>query len=250
VITRHDSTPTMSAAELFTMYRALWAESVSVGDVSVEPRIRRWLESDPRAARKQPAEQVAMDMLSAITEARIAENSIPFGGTFAITVVVPGVDSLIMYGQSSSRTRPWIVDVIRDTITRVPTASFPRSFAVDVTTAASLDGFARSSIRINPCAPIPIIVDELPIVPDADSTWRGQMWPTGFLECAPTGSVLAGLTRSRTIPAFDPGPARVTFRRYPNGRVTFEAQATRGGSPAILVRGERVSAATYGLPFD
>jgi hypothetical protein len=58
VITVVDSTPTMTADELFTMFRALWSESASVNDRSVERRIRHWLESNPRAARKQPAKEL------------------------------------------------------------------------------------------------------------------------------------------------------------------------------------------------
>ena len=250
VSTRVDSTPTMTAAELFTMYRALWAESVSVGDVSVGRRIRRWLQGNSRTARKQPEDQVAMDMVAAVTDARIAANPIPFGGTFAISVVVPGVDSLVMYGQTSSRTRIWTSDIIRDSVTGVPVASVPRSFAIDVTTAASIEGFARSSIRLNPCSPIPIIVDDLPIVPDADSTWRGQVWPTAFLECAPPGSALHAVTLPGATRSFFSGPTSVTFRRHADGRVTFEALGIGGGSPGILARGERVSSVTYGSPFD
>ena len=248
VFTEYDSTPSMTAPELFTMYRGLWAESVSVGDTSVERRIRNWLASNPRTARKQPVKQVAMDMLSAVTDARIAAHPVPFGGTFAITVVVPGVDSLVMYGQSSSKARLWIGDVIRDTITGVPVTIIPGSFAVDVRTAMSLEGFARSSMRINPCPPIPIIVDDLPIVPDADSSWRGEMRPNGFVACAPPGSVPTGLREAMRF--IDPGKTYVTFRRHSDGRVTFDAQATRAGSPWMRVRGVRVPGVPDSAPFD
>lgn len=140
------------------MLRVLWAESVSVGDSSVARRIRRWLETGTRAARKQPTPEVALAMLSVATDAR--------------------------------------------------TAASP--MAVDVTTASTLAGFVRPDVRVNPCPPIAIIVDDVPIVPDADSTWSGPLWPGGFL-----------------------------FRRHSDGRVTFEARTIRDGNTSLLVRGER-----------
>jgi hypothetical protein len=42
---------------------------------------------------KHPAEDVAMRTLSALTDARLAANRIPLGGTFTIHVTVPGVAS-------------------------------------------------------------------------------------------------------------------------------------------------------------
>jgi hypothetical protein len=250
VMVRRDTTPTMTAAELFTMYRALWADTVVDGDQSVERRIRRWIAASPQAARKQPATQVATDMVMAVANARVAAHAIPFGGTFVISVIVRGLDSLTLYGQTSPRTRLWITTLVRDSLTAVPVASASSSFAVDVTTAASLEGFARSSIRINPCSPIPIVVDRLPIVPDADSTWRGEMFPTGFLGCAPPGSALAKLSLPRAVHPFVPGPSVVTFRWHRDGRVTFESQAVGDGPPWIVVRGERVSTTSYGESFD
>src|SRR5690348_13946328 len=217
-----DSTPTMTSEELFTMYRSLWAESVSVGDRSVERRIREWLKTNPRAARKQPAGQVTSEMLSEITNATTAANPIPFGGTFAISVVVPGVDSLVMYGQTSIRARPWVVDLTRDSLTGVPVAIRPRSFAIDVTTARTEAALVRHQGPNNPCAPIPIVVDALPIVPDADSTWSGTMLASRFLDCAPPGSVLARLKGDEKTTTVALGSTRVTFRRQPDGRITFD----------------------------
>ena len=71
-----DTTPTMADRELFTMYRGFWAESVYVDDPSVERRIRQWIEDNPAAARKQPAEDVASMMALAVVDARIAANTI------------------------------------------------------------------------------------------------------------------------------------------------------------------------------
>jgi len=236
-----DSTPSMTSVELFTMYRSLWAESVSVGDRSVERRIRAWLKTNPSSARKQPAEQVTREMLSEITNATTAANPIPFGGTFAISVVVPGVDSLVMYGQTSSRTRGWIVDLTRDSLTGVPVAVRPRSFALDVTTARTEAAFVRHQGPTNPCPPIPIVIDALPIIPDADSTWSGTMQPSGFLDCAPPGSVLARLKGDERTTTVALRSTHVTFRRHPDGRITFDARTIEDGKANVRVRGERVS---------
>ena len=251
VITRVDTTPTMTADELFRMYRTLWAESVSVDDRSVEQRIRRGLAADPRAARKQPTQDVALGMVSAITNAKIAANSIPFGGTYAITVIVPGIDSLFMYGQTSYRTRPWSIDVTRDSVTGTPVAALTRSFAIDVTTANALAGFARPNVRINSCPPIAIIVEQLPIVAAVDSTWSGEMEPSGFFACAAAGSCLFGLSLPgvKTSPVAV-GSTSVRFRRHSDGRITFDARTTQDGKTAILMHGERVSTESYGSPFD
>ena len=78
VATYATSKPTMTARELFTMYRALWAESVSVGDRSPETRIRNWLARHRSTARKHPAEQVAGAMLFEGVRARLAADRIPF----------------------------------------------------------------------------------------------------------------------------------------------------------------------------
>jgi hypothetical protein len=245
-----DMTPTMDARELFTMYRAFWAESVYVDDPSVERRIRQWIKANPAAARKQPVEDVASIMALAVVDARIAANTIPFGGTFAITVTVPGIDSLVMYGQTSIRARPWIVDLVRETSTGVPVAAIARSFAIDVTTASALQGFQRATWQTNPCPPIPIIVDALPIIAHGDSAWRARVHPSGFLQCAPAGSTLQSVTLPGATRSFFPGETDVTFRRYADGRITFEALGIREGYAGILTRGVRVSTAEYGAPFD
>jgi hypothetical protein len=244
--TTQDTTPAMTAEELFEMYRTLWAESVSVDDRSVEQRIRRWLTTNPRAARKRPTQEVAGGMVSAITDAKVAANSIPFGGTYAITVVVPGIDSLFMYGRTSHRARPWLGDVIRDSATGVILSSLTRSFAIDVTTANVLAGFPT-----NPCSPVPIIVDQLPIMAPADSTWTGEMWPRGFFQCATPGSILHEITlpRAKTSPV-PLGSTSVSFRRHADGRITFEARTMQHGKAVIIVRGERVSTGSYGSPFN
>jgi hypothetical protein len=246
VITRQDPTPTMTASELFAMYRALWAESVSPGDTSVERRIRRWIASNPGVARKQTAKRVATEMLMALTDTAIALQPIPFGGTFAITVVVAGTDSLVLYGRTPIRARLFANDVTTERITGVPVAMSPRSFAIDITTSMSLAGLSRSSLQINPCPPIAVVVDALPIVPDADSTWRGEMYPASFLDCAPPGSTLAGFTRQAPTPGFNSGPTSVTFRRHADGRITFDARTAQDSSRGIVVHGERVSSEFYG----
>lgn len=231
----------MTSEELFTMYRSLWAESVSVGDSSVERRIREWLRMNPSSARKRPAEQVTSEMLSEITNATTAAHTIPFGGTFAISVVVPGVDSVVMYGQTSSRTRPWIVDITRDSLTGVPVAIRPRSFALDVTTARTEEALVRHRGPTNPCAAIPIVIDALPIVPDADSTWSGTMLPSRFLDCAPPGSVLARLKGDERTTTVALSSTRVTFRRHSDGHITFDARTIEDGKANVRVHGERVS---------
>jgi len=236
-----DSKPDMTSEELFTMYRSLWAESVSVGDRSVERRIREWLKTNAASARKQPAEVVTSVTLSEITNATTAAHPIPFGGTFAISVVVPGVDSLVMYGETSSRTRSWIVDVTRDSLTGVPVAVRPRSFAIDVTTARTESAFVRHQGPTNPCSPIVIVIDSLPIVPDADSTWSGTMWPSGFLDCAPPGTVLARLKGDERTTTVALRSTQVTFRRHPDGRITFDARTIEDGKANVRVHGERVS---------
>jgi len=229
------------------MYRALWAESVTAHDASVEPRIRRWLRSNPVAAGKQPAGQVASDMLSAMTDALTAQHTIPFGGTFIVTISAPGIDSIVMYARTTPRTRPWMSDLVRDSLTGVPVALVTRSFAIDLTTAPMLDGFEPASIQINPCPPIAVVVAALPIAPDADSTWTGESYPTSFLYCVPAGSALAALAQPHVQRTFSHEPATMTFRRHPDGRVTFTATAMRGTSPGLVIRGERVSTATYGV---
>ncbi len=238
---RQDSTPTMTASELFTMYRALWVESVSAGDAAdIERRLRRWIANNQRVARKRPGGTVATHMLMEVTDSVIASHPIPFGGTFAITVAA-GTDSLVLYGRTSRRARLWINHVINDRATGIPVAMSPRSFAIDITTSMSRAGFDASSLQINPCSPVAVVVIALPIVPDADSTWRGEMDPASFLDCAPPGSTLAGFTRHAPTPGFNSGPTSVTFRRHADGRITFDARTGNDSSRGIVVHGERGS---------
>ena len=237
-----DTTPSMSARELFTMYGALWSESVVAHDTSVEPRIRRWLRSHPDAARKRQASGVAVGMLMLMTDSLVAQHTIPFGGTFRVTVVVPGVDSLVMFARNLPTTRTWQNDVVRDSLTGVPVALVPQAFAVDLMTAESVD--SSGSLKINPCGALAIVVNELPIIPVGDSLWRGETYPTGFLECAPPGSALAQLTRPEVMRTFNDEPSTMVFRRHRDGRVTFSVSARRGGSTGLVVRGERISTRT------
>lgn len=241
VMTRVSSKPTMTARELFTMYRELWAESVSVGDRSPESRIRSWLARRRSAAMKHPAEEVAGGMLFDELRARLAAHRIPFGGTFAITVVVDGIDSLVTYAQTPIRTREWDTDVAQDSLTGVPVSLDVTSFAIDLRTAVSPSGFAPPNVKLNACPPIIIIVKQLPFVVDADSSWHGEMYPSGWLDCAPPNSPLAAFTGryKPTSVAYGPGPVR--FRSHPDGRVTFEARTSEPGKASILVRGERIT---------
>ena len=238
---RLDSAPTMTASELFTMYRALWVESVSAGDTAdIERRLRRWIANNQRVARKRPAGTVATRMLMEVTDRVIASHPIPFGGTFAITVAA-GTDSLVLYGRTPRRARLWINHVISDRATGIPVAMSPRSFAIDITTSMSRAGFDASSLEINPCSPVAVVVNALPIVPDADSTWRGEIDPASFLDCTPPGSTLAGFTRQAPTPGLNSGPTSVTFRRHADGRITFDARIAADTSRGIVVHGERVS---------
>jgi hypothetical protein len=241
-----DSTPVMTSAQMFAMYRTLWAESVVVDDRTVEQRIRRWLASNSREARIQPTEQVASGMLSAITQAKVQANPIPFGGTYAITLVVPGIDSLVAFGQTSYRTRPWTSSLTRDSATGVPFAVETSGFAVDFMMSTTLAALFRPQGGIGPCAGVPIIVDRLPIAATADSTWVGEMWPSGFFQCMPVGSVLYDLllpgVRMTPVPL---GRTSVRFRRHADGRITFEARLTENGITRILVHGERLSTESY-----
>lgn len=235
------TTASMSARELFTMYGALWSESVTAQDTSVEPRIRRWLRSYPDAARKRPAGFVAVGMLVSMMDSLVAQHPIPFGGTFKVTVVAPGVDSLVMYTRSTTTTRTWQNDVVRDSLTGVPVTLVPREFAVDLTTAKSVDS---SGTLINPCSGLAIVVNALPIIPVGDTIWRGETYPTSFLECAPPGSALAGLTRPEVMRTFTDEPSIMVFRRHRDGRVTFSVSARRGATTGLVVRGERISTRT------
>jgi hypothetical protein len=239
-LTRADSTPTMSALELLTMYGALWAESVTAGDTTVEPRIRRWARSNPQAARKQPSEQVVAGILMAMIDSFTAQHTIPFGGTFAVTISAPGLDSLVMYARSFTTTRDWENRVVRDSLTGIPVVLFPRAFAVDLFIAESVD----SSGPLKTCGSIAVIVNELPIIPVGDSIWRGETYPSEFLDCAPPGSALAGLKRPEILGTFADEPSTMVFRRHRDGRVTFSASARRGGSTGLMVRGERISTTT------
>ena len=250
VMTRVDTTPTMTAEELFRMYSTLWAASVSVDDRSVEQRIRRWLATDRRVARKQPTREVAEGMVFAITDAKIAANLIPFGGTYAISVIVPGIDSLFLYGQTSYRTRLDIADVTRDSGTGTPLRAVPRAFAIGMTTARTLAGFVRPNAKLTPCS-ASIGIDQLPIVAAADSTWSGEMSPSDFFSCFPPSSVLFGLTlpgvKTSPVPL---GATSVRFRQHADGRITFEARKIQDGKTVTLVRGERVSTQSYDSPFN
>lgn len=236
-----DTTPTMTAHEMFTMYRAFWAESVSVDDPWVERRIRQWIKNNPETTRKRPAAGVAVGMARAVLDARLAATPSPFGGTFVIHVSVPGVDSLVMYGQTSTRPRDWIGDARRDSSTGLVLALGARSYAIDITTASSLEAFQQSPWRINHCSPIPIVVDPLPIVARTDSAWTGQVYLSAFLDCAPRGSTLQSLTLPGATRSLFSDETTVTFRLHADGRLTFEARGIRDGDLGILARGERVS---------
>lgn len=235
-----DTTPSMSAQELFTMYGALWSESVVAHDTSVEPRIRGWLRSHPDASRKRPARAVVNGLLGSVMNALVAQQPIPFGGTFLVTVRAPGIDSLVMFARTTPATPAWRGDFVRDSLTDIPVAFVPRTFVVDLTTGEFVDRLEGPNYY--PCATIEIVI-ALPIIA-GDSIWQGETYPTGLLDCAPAGSALARLTRPEVMRTFADEPATIVFRRHRDGRVTFSVSARRGGSTGLVVRGERISTRT------
>jgi hypothetical protein len=233
-----DTTPRMSARELFTMYGALWSESVVAHDTSVEPRIRRWIRNHPDAARKKPAHFVTSVMLMSMMDSLVAQHPIPLGGTFKVTVTAPGVGSLVKYARTMPIARTWENRAVGDSLTGVPIALVPQAFAVDLMLADSVDG---SGTLIKPCGGLAIVVTKLPIIPVGDSLWRGETYPTGFLDCVPPGSALAALTKREVMRTFADEPSTMTFRRHADGHVTFNVSARRGRSTGLVVRGERIS---------
>jgi hypothetical protein len=242
VASRTDSL-TMTAPELFTMYRALWSDSVFAQDSTVQRRLLRWSATNREAALKHPAQEVADGMLRAVAEARVAAFPVPDGGTFDISVVVPALDSMAVSGRINQLAHVWRGDTQRDSISGLPITFAKHTFAIYLELTADPTVVAESARRILPCWQIvPIIVDSLPIVPSADSTWQGKMWPMGFLECAPAGSRLKEL--SQTTRGHNSEAALVTFRRHADGRVSFEGRARGPGERDIYVRGERTSAAS------
>ena len=235
-----DTTPSMSAQELFTMYGALWSESVVAHDTSVEPRIRGWLRSHPDAARKRPARAVVGGVLASMANAQVTQHPIPFGGTFLVTVRAPGVDSIVRFARTTTATPSWRGDFVLDSITGIPVAVVPRTFVVDLTTGEFVDRLEGPNYY--PCASIRIAI-ALPIIA-SDSIWQGETYPTLFLDCAPPGSALAHLTRPEVMRTFADEPATIVFRRHRDGRVTFSVSARRGRSTGLVVRGERISTRT------
>lgn len=235
-----DTTPTMSAQELFTMYGALWSESVVAHDTSVGPRIRGWLRSHPDASRKRPARAVVNGLLGSMMNALVAQQPIPFGGTFLVTVRAPGIDSLVRFARTTPATPAWRGDFVRDSLTGIPVAFVPRTFIVDLTTGEFVDRLEGPNYY--PCATIQIVI-ALPIIA-RDSIWQGETYPTSFLDCAPPGSALARLTRPEVMRTFADERATIVFRRHRDGRVTFSVSARRGRSTGLVVRGERISTRT------
>ncbi len=241
VIVKVGSRPTMSSSDLFAMYRTLWAESIGVADVAVHERILHWIAMNPTAATKQPTEEVAIDMLSAVQQAKIAASSVPYSGIYAITAVVTGMDSVTMFGRTKLRSMPFEYEIVRDDSTGVPINMQARSYAIDLTTARTRDGFEGPNLTFNECSPIAIVVNDLPIRLAADSSWSGDMSPSRVLSCAAKGSVLHSLTVPHAVHSVAFGPARVTFQKHPDGRVTFEANSVADGKASVFVRGERVA---------
>ena len=235
-----DTTPSMSARELFTMYGALWSESVVAHDTSVEPRIRGWLRSHPDAARKRPARAVVGGVLASMANAQVTQHPIPFGGTFLVTVRAPGVDSIVRFARTTTATPSWRGDFVLDSITGIPVAVVPRTFVVDLTTGEFVDRLEGPNYY--PCTSI-LIAIALPIIA-GDSIWQGETYPTLFLDCAPPGSALARLTRPEVMRTFNDEPSTIVFRRHRDGRVTFSVSARRGRSTGLVVRGERISTRT------
>jgi hypothetical protein len=243
VATIQDSTPVMTARELFRMYQTLWAESVTADDRAVEQRIQRWITRHPEQARKQPTRQVADGMIWGMTQTKVESSPIPFGGTFAIDVLVSGVDSVRLYGQTHAEARTWIVDVRRDPATQLALGVHIRSYSIDINTAAELEN--DRPVEAKKCAQIPTIIDELPIATQTDSTWHARMYIEGFLRCAPHASKLSGVTWPQMASSRLPGGATpVSFRLHADGRITFDATISNGAD-TMIIRGERISTKTF-----
>jgi hypothetical protein len=170
-------------------------------------------------------------MWNAAIDATASANPIPFAGTYTISIVVPGIDSLFMYGRTPPKPRPWLGDPTKDSSTGMTVSFRLRSVAIDLTTSSSENG------PIYPCSPAPIVVDQLPISA-SDSSWSGEMWPNGFFECA-----VAGTRGAKKIPA-PLHSSVVKFSRSADGRITFEARTIKEGKAVVVIRGERVSTAT------
>jgi hypothetical protein len=224
-----------TAEELFAMYRTLWAESAMLDDPSLERRVRTWLADNPSAARKRPSQDVMNGMWNAAIDATASANPVPFAGTYAISIVVPGIDSLFMYGRTTRKPRPWSGDVTKDSSTGATVGFRLRSVAIDLATSSTENG------PIYPCSPVPIAVTRLPIGA-SDSTWSGEMWPNGFFDCAVAG------TRGAKKISVPQHSSVVKFSRSAEGRITFEARTIQEGKAVVVIRGERVSTATN--PFD
>ena len=226
-----DGSSTVTAEELFAMYRTLWAESVTLDDHSLEYRIRTWLASNPSAARKRSSQDVIGGIWNAAIDATASANPVPFAGAYAISIVVPGIDSLFMYGKTLRKPRPWLGDPTTDSSTGTTVAFRLRSVSIDLTTSKSADG------PIYPCSAVPVVFDRLPI-DVSDSTWSGSMWPNGFFECA-----VAGIPGAKKI-GVPQHSSTAKFSRSADGRITFEARMIQDGKAVVVIRGERVSTAT------
>ena len=249
VFTRPDTGTLMSADALFDLYGTLWTESVAIGDTSVWIRARDWLGRNQANARKHPAREVIDRAVRMVEEARTYGRPVPYGGTFAITVMTPRGDSAMLYARTMTQPRAWMWDVAKDSASGITTRAIARSFAVDLWIANSFETFRED--RVGPpgtCATIPIIVDRMPIVPRGDSTWAGELHLSGLDQCAPEGSVLRRVLIGPDGREVIGGPIPVKIGKDGRGGVAIEASAERQGRLLMTLRGERTSETTAGVP--
>ena len=229
----------MTASELLTLYRALWSEVAIPRDTSPGRRIRAWIASNPRAARKVPAEEVARGALYATVEADAERHSVPLGGTYAITFTLAGVDSTVLYARTWRTPQVATTHWTTDSASGVPTEVRPTSFMVVMTMAPSRSSFPESQSRGHICGHLPIVVQSLPVTLGADSSWSGELPPAHLSACGASTPPLRQWTDTVNKAAL--GDLRVTFRRHRDGRVTFEGRGQGPHQRGLLVRGRRIS---------
>ena len=232
--------PTMTAAELFAMYRALWTETLIPGDSLLGSRIARWIAQNPRAARKAPAEDVVRGTFWRALEAEAGRHAVPLGGTYAITFTLAGVDSAVVYARTWRKPQVGQADYTVDSATGIPIGVKPTFFQIVMTMSASMRPFTASGSHGDICGNLPIAVSVLPVPLGRDSTWSGELPPTHLSGCGESSSPLLR-EWGRTVNQAALGELRVTFRKHADGRVTFEGRGLEPHQRGVLVRGQRVS---------
>lgn len=239
MIAPRDPKPTMTAHDLFAMYRTLWIENPSADMREPQRRIREWVKSNPVAARQQPTTYAARLLLFSATEARMTAQTPAYVGTYKISVVVPGLGSFNIAARSYNRTRSWRTDEVRDSATGVPVSVVQRSFGLDLHIVPSVESFSQPNFE--QCSSVVIVLPTLPAVARPDSTWSATLDAGGLFACEAGKAMLERLKIAR-VPEYLTSP--VTFRQHANDRITFEWRYERAGSPTLIVRGERISKET------